>query len=134
MIGILPKDSLLPWAVGLFALIIPINLGATLVAIVVGCLLSLVMTPMAHSIGGIVLSNHTVLSWMTQLSDVPGFAWTRLENTVVMGMTTIGILALIPAYLTAHTAYRDSRDSKIDRYADSTEDYPIVHTPTLQES
>ena len=137
MIGILPKDSLLPWVLGLLALIAPVNLGATLVAIVVGTLLSLTMDSFADSIGQIVLGNATVLNWMSWLTDLPGFAWTRLNNTVVMGLTTIGILASIPVYLTAHAMYRDfdfSNKSIVGPLNDQNDDFPVVHTPNLQES
>lgn len=137
MIGLLPKDSLLPWAFGLLTLIAPVNLGAALVAMVVGLCLNLALEPVAHSVGQIVLSNATVVGWMTHLNELPVFAWTRLNNSVVMGLTVIGILAFIPAYLTAHALFRDPRfsgASSSDQYIGTADDYPVVHAPTLQES
>lgn len=137
MIGIVPKDSLLPWVIALFTLLLPVNLGATLVAVVVGCLVSVSIDGFAHRVGEIVLGNSTVLSFMTDLNELPLFAWNRLNNTVVMGLTTIGILVSIPAYLTAHAMYRDPRiwsDLDHDPNYETSDDYPVVHTPNLQES
>ena len=137
MIGIIPKDSLLPWAIGLFTLLAPVNLGATLIAIAIGSVLSVCMDAFAHSVGQIVLSNATALSWMVRWFELPLFAWTRLNNTVVMGLTTIGILSAIPAYLLAHAVYRDPRvpsHPSSDHQFDSSDDFPTVHSPSLQES
>lgn len=137
MIGIVPKDSLLPWAIGLFALLLPVNLGATLVAIAIGSVLSVSMDALAHSVGQIVLNSSTVFSYLVTWFELPLFAWTRLNNTVVMGLTTIGILSMIPAYLIAHALYRDPRihsHSNPLREPDSPSEFPIVHAPTLQES
>ena len=137
MIGIVPKDSLLPWAIGLFTLLLPVNLGATLVAIAIGSVLSVSMDGLAHSVGQIVLNSSTVFSYLVAWFELPLFAWTRLNNTVVMGLTTIGFLSMIPAYLIAHALYRDPRiHSHLDtqRELDSPSYFPIVHTPTLQES
>lgn len=137
MIGTIPKDSLLPWALGLFTLLLPVNLGATLIAIAIGSLLSVCMDAFAHSIGQIVLSNTTALSYLVRGFELPLFAWTRLNNTVVMGLTTIGVLSAIPAYLIAHALYRVPRfpnQSSVDRSFDSSDEFPIVHAPSLQES
>ena len=137
MIGIIPKDSLLPWAIGLFTLLLPVNLGATLIAIAIGSALSICMDAFAHGVGQIVLGNATALGFLVRWFELPLFAWTRLNNTVVMGLTTIGILSAIPAYLIAHALYRDPRipvDSNRDQHFDSTDDFPAVHTPSFQES
>ncbi len=137
MIGLLPKDSLLPWAFGLLTLIAPVNLGAALAAVGAGLGLSLALEPVAHSVGQTILNDATVVSWMTQLNELPVFAWTRLNNTVVMGLTAIGTLAFIPVYLTAHAVFRGPRFSgatNADHHSGTADDYPIVHTPTLQES
>jgi len=137
LIGLIPKDSLLPWAIGLFALLLPINLGATLIATAIGSVLSVIMDAFAHSVGQTVLSNATALSYLVRWFELPLFAWTRLNNTVVMGLTTIGILATIPAYLIAHALYRDPRNPDhldSERHLDSSDDFPAVHNPTLQES
>ena len=137
LIGIIPKDSLLPWAIGLFTLLVPVNLGATLIAVAIGSVLSVSMDVFAHGIGQIVLGNATALNWLVRWFELPLFAWTRLNNTVVMGLTTIGILSAIPAYLIAHALYRDPRiprRSNADRDLDSADDFAPVHTPSFQES
>jgi uncharacterized protein (TIGR03546 family) len=137
MIGLIPKDSLLPWVIGLFTLLLPVNLGATLIAVAIGSVLSFCMDAFAHSIGQIVLSNTTALSYLVEAFELPLFAWTRLNNTVVMGLTTIGILSAIPAYLIAHALYRDPRipkHSTSDQSFDPSEEFPVVHTASLQES
>ena len=137
LIGIIPKDSLLPWAIGLFTLLLPVNLGATLVAIAIGSVLSVTMDALAHGVGQIVLGNATALSYLVKGFELPLFAWTRLNNTVVMGLTTIGILSTIPAYLIAHAIYRAPRipdHDDFERHYDSSDDFPVVHNPTLQES
>ena len=95
------------------------------------------MDAFAHSVGHTVLSNATALSYLVRWFELPLFAWTRLNNTVVMGLTTIGILATIPAYLIAHALYRDPRIPDYldtEGHLDSSDDFPAVHTPTLQES
>ena len=121
MIGLLPKDSLLPWAVGLIALIAPINLGAGLVALAVGACLSLTLDSTAHFVGQIGLRQPD----RPQLDDpIKRLAWLRLgsiEQHRCNGSDHDQHFGIDPRLLdTAHAAYRDRRFLDASEYRRAT--------------
>lgn len=99
MVGLIPKDSLLPYAIGVIALLTTANiLCIAFAAIGFGCL-SPTLDPVSHQLGIWILTFEPMESTWSTLFQLPFVPWTRFENTVVMGSLCLGILLAIPIYL-----------------------------------
>ncbi len=99
IIGLLPKDSLLVWAIGVILMITTANL---LCAMVSGFLFSWVgflLDPFTHKLGGLMLTAEGLEPTWTWLYEVPLMPWTRFNNTVVMGSLILGLVLAVPVYL-----------------------------------
>lgn len=98
-IGLLPKDSLFPWAIAVMAVLSTANL-ASLAVTAVGChLISPLGDSLWASLGERVLTMEQLTPLWVILSDWPLMGWTRYSNTVVMGTFVTGLALLIPVYL-----------------------------------
>ena len=98
VIGLLPKDSLLPYAIGLIALLSNANL---LTLVISGILFSWVgptADPLTHQIGGWLLTLGPLESVWVWLYQIPVVPWTRFNNTIVMGSLVLGLLLSVPIY------------------------------------
>jgi len=98
VIGLLPKDSLLPYMIGAIALLTNANLLTLVLSGLIFSWIGPVADPLTHRIGGWMLTFgplETVWAW---LYEVPLMPWTRFENTIVMGSLVFGLLASVPIY------------------------------------
>ena len=99
VIGLIPKDSLLPYAIALIAILSRGNLLSMGVSALVFSWLSPALDAASHQLGLWTLTVEGLEStwaWLYQLPIVP---WTRLENTVVMGSLLLGLISCVPIYL-----------------------------------
>jgi uncharacterized protein (TIGR03546 family) len=99
LIGLLPKDSLLPYLIGLIAILSRANLLSLGVSGLCFSFLSPVLDPASHQLGHWLLTFSPLQStwgWLYQLPVVP---WTRFDNTVVTGSLLMGLMLCLPAYL-----------------------------------
>lgn len=98
MLGLLPKDSLFPYVIGLVALLTNANLLALIVSGLIFNSIGPLADPFTHQIGQWVLTFdpfEPAWIWLCQLPIVP---WTRFTNTVVMGSLVLGIVSSVPIY------------------------------------
>lgn len=98
MLGLLPKDSLFPYALGLIALLTNANLLTLIVSGFVFSSIGPLADPLTHQIGQWVLTFdpfEPAWIWLCQIPIVP---WTRFTNTVVMGSLVLGIVTSVPTY------------------------------------
>lgn len=106
VIGIMPKDSAIPWLIGLAFLLSRGNLLCGIVAAIgmsiVSPSLDLFSNRMGESVLKIGFLQSTFVSWM----DIPWIAWTRFNNTVVAGSFAIGLLSSLPVYLLSQVFFR----------------------------
>lgn len=97
-VGLLPKDSMLPYFFLVIMILSPANLLSGACSGVLFSWIGTALDPVAHQLGSWVLTFdplETTWLWLYQLPVVP---WTRFENTVVMGILVIAILAAYPIY------------------------------------
>lgn len=99
IIGLVPKDSLIPYVVLIFALLTNANLLLLIVAGLTSSLISPLLDPISHGLGMWVLTFDPLESFWVWCCQLPVVPWTRLENTVVMGSLTLGLLVAIPIYI-----------------------------------
>ncbi len=105
MIGLIPKDSLLPYGVALLALLTNANLLSLIVSTLIFSQLSPLLDPITHPLGAWILTFDPLESIWISLYQTPIVPWTRIENTVVMGTLMLGILLAIPVYSLSYRLY-----------------------------
>jgi uncharacterized protein (TIGR03546 family) len=110
LIGILPKDNLLFAGLLVFLIISGANL---LTGIIFGAAISsvghLTVGPI-QSLGSTVLEFELVQQVIAQALSFPWVAWTRIDNTVVVGGLGAGLMFCIPAYVVSFHFFERYRE------------------------
>ena len=99
MIGLVPKANLIALILVLALFLLRCNLGF---GILTAALVSLVMPrldTLADQLGTQLLQRPAVVDFVGSLFQYPLFAWTSLNNTVVLGGFIMGMLAFLPVYV-----------------------------------
>lgn len=99
VIGLLPKDSAIPYLLAIIATLLPHSLLAMLPSVLFFTLLSSSLDPSWDRVGHEILT----ASWFTSigqtLESLPWMAWTRFNNTVVMGTLVTSLAAWLPVFV-----------------------------------
>ena len=98
VIGLLPKDSLLPYCIIVLLLVTRANLLCAACAALVFSWLSPFLDPVSHTVGVSVLTFAPLEPVWALLIQMPVMPWTRFDNSIVMGSLVIGLLAAYPLY------------------------------------
>ena len=106
VIGLMPKDSVIPWALGLLLLFSRGNLLTGIAAILLASLVGPLLDGITDKLGESVLSVGFMQSYYAAWMDVPWMAWTRFNNTVVAGSLMLGFLSALPVYLLSQLFFR----------------------------
>ncbi len=101
MLGLLPKDNLLWYLIFILFLFLRINKGAFLMLILLGSVVALFLDPLFDIIGYTVLSIDALAPFMATFLNVPLMAYTKLNNSIVMGSLLFSIVVYFPMYLAA---------------------------------
>jgi len=102
MLGLIPKTNLVALALLLTLFLTRCNLGF---GIFTAALVSLVvprLDPLTDSLGTQWLASTAVVDLETTLFRYPLFAWTALNNTVVLGSLFTGVIAFFPVFLISY--------------------------------
>ena len=99
LIGVLPKDSTLPWILAICLTLTTANLLIAALTAGVFTAISHFWDALAHSIGGMLLANDDWEWFWVFLYETPFMPWSRFNNTVVMGNLSLGIICCVPLYL-----------------------------------
>jgi uncharacterized protein (TIGR03546 family) len=115
----MPKESAIPWAIGLFFLLSRGNLLCGITAAVAASALSPMLDPYFDRMGMSLLSigfmQSTFESWM----EISWIAWTRFNNTVVAGSLAVGVVVSLPVYLLSQVFFRVWGISVIEKIMES---------------
>ena len=133
MIGFLPKDNLMFVGLLVFLIMSGANLVTGALAGLVTSVFSGAIQPLAHSLGNQVLSLEFVVVPLAKFLQFPVAPWTRLDNTVVSGSLTIGILAFVPVYLASLIVFKKYRDSIQRMFIESRLVAWVIGYPTDEE-
>lgn len=98
MVGLLPKDNLLAVGVGMILLASRANLASASLSALAFSWLAAWADPLAHRIGFWLLSLEPLNGIYVGLFSLPLVAWTKLNNTVVMGNLVLGLVLAYPVY------------------------------------
>ena len=101
LLGFMPKDNLLWYILFIFILFMNIQRGAYALSILLGAALTVFLDPLFDSVGYSILMIESVKPYYASLLDIPFVAFTKFNNTVVMGSFVCGVAAYIPLYVLA---------------------------------
>ena len=97
----MPKDNLLWYILFIFILFMNIQRGAYALSILLGAAFTVFLDPLFDSVGYSILTVESVKPYYASLLDIPFVAFTKFNNTVVMGSFVCGVAAYIPLYVLA---------------------------------
>lgn len=101
LLGFMPKDNLLWYILFIFILFMNIQRGAYALSILLSAALTVFLDPLFDSVGYSILTVESVKPYYASLLDIPFVAFTKFNNTVVMGSFVCGVAAYIPLYVLA---------------------------------
>ena len=119
VIGLMPKDSAIPWLLGLLLLLSRGNLLCGIAAILSASLIGPMFDGVTDKLGESILSVGFMQSYYAAWMDVPWMAWTRFNNTVVAGSLMLGLLSALPVYLLSQLFFRVWGIDMIERVMDT---------------
>jgi len=102
MLGLVPKTNLVALALVLTLFLTRCNLGFGILTTALVSLAIPRLDPLADSLGTQLLANTVVVDLETTLFRYPLFAWTALNNTVVLGSFAAGMIAFLPVFLISY--------------------------------
>ncbi len=98
LVGVIPKFSLLPWVIGIIAMLLPLNLVALAVTIVIFSFAGPLLDPWFHQVGYSVLIDPALQEFWQSMAQSETFIWLQLDNTVVTGSVVAWLIASLPGY------------------------------------
>lgn len=101
LLGFMPKDNLLWYILFIFILFMNIQRGAYALSILLGAAFTVFLDPLFDSVGYSILTVESMKPYYASLLDIPFVAFTKFNNTVVMGSFVCGVAAYIPLYVLA---------------------------------
>lgn len=119
VVGLLPKDSLLPYFFVVVTVLSNANLLTALISGVVFSWISPHLDSVTHPIGLWVLTFDPLESFWIQLVELPWVAWLRIENTVVTGSLTLALLLCLPMHAISHQLFDRFGSAIYQRWSNS---------------
>lgn len=130
LLGIVPHGNLL--AVCLLVLVLSLKLNHAMAALtaIAASFLASKLDPVSHAVGEFLLTNPDFASVAQKAWALPMMPWTDLNNTVVLGSTTIGLAALFPIFLVTYPVFRFLAPSAENTEDEFAEDRQTVNRQT----
>ena len=128
MVGLIPKDSLLPYALGVIAILSTANLLLFGIGVIVAHVVSPLLDHLTHVIGSWVLTFNPLEPVWAAMIEWPLMPWTRFNNTVVMGTLVLGILFAVPTYTMTRMVSRAAGRLFTSRWNRTTASSPSTAT------
>ncbi len=98
LLGFLPKNNLLWYLIFVFFLFVRINKPMYILMALLGSALSVGLDPLFDTIGYRILTAGFLEGFYASLLEIPFVAFTKFNNSVVMGALVFGIVLYIPFY------------------------------------
>lgn len=139
-LGMIPKGNLTAWLVGVILLATRVNLGCGMLTAMGVTAISTWVDPLTHGIGQRLLNLEGLRSLLATWHDAPLVPWLCLNNTVVLGSTTLGLVLLYPVQ---HVMFQIVSwvsplvqrwwNRKADREAEETPQFPASVEDALRQ-
>ncbi|MBI4062931.1 MAG: TIGR03546 family protein [Elusimicrobia bacterium] len=100
IMGLIPKGNLLALFFFFLFFLTTVDKAAALMAVVIFTPAGLLLDPLAHRIGYVLLVQVQGLRpFWTQIYNMPIVPWTDFNNTAVLGHIVLGLVCWVPCYL-----------------------------------
>jgi uncharacterized protein (TIGR03546 family) len=106
LLGLMPKDNALWYILTVFFLFMRINRGVLVLIAALFTLIAPPFDPLLDSMGYAVLMFAPLVPVFRALLDIPFVAFTKINNTVVVGSIVASLIAYIPLYVLSRLAVR----------------------------
>ncbi len=106
IIGLIPKDSAFAWIAVLILVLSRGNLLCGILSAVAFSYVSPGFDGWFDHVGSQILSLSSLTEFWASCMEVPWLAWTRFNNSVVMGTVTLGAGLAVPLYLISRFFFR----------------------------
>ena len=126
MIGLIPKANLIALMLILALFLFRCNLGFGILS---AALVSLAMPGLdvaTHQLGDRLLANESLVGFIGTLFQYPFFAWSAVNNTVVLGSFVMGLIVFVPVYVMVFVVCRFFLRPKQETQPTSTKTQAIV--------
>lgn len=117
--GLLPKENALAGMLLLLLVLIPGRLIYGILALVVFTFLSIPLDVYADRVGNTLHENMAFASFGSFFYTLPFGAWTRIDNTVVLGHFVLGSILFLPVYATSVWVLNPTKPVKPTKQASS---------------
>lgn len=115
-LGLIDGWPIQNWLLLLLILILSVNITMALAGAILGSLLGLLLDPLADLLGGWLLQDISALHWLwTALYNIPPWALTRFNNTVVLGSTVLALVLMPIVFVAGAWAVRSYRERVLTR-------------------
>ena len=98
ILGFMPKGNLLWIAIFIIMMFIRIQKGAYFLFMILGMIISPALDVTFHQIGLRILTEPKMIDFYAKILEVPLVAFTKFNNTVVMGSLVFGLACYVPVY------------------------------------
>lgn len=99
ILGLIPWDNLVSACLILAVFALPVNQVAAVMTLMVTVGLHSRLAPFPNAFGAWILSSPTTLEFLRRFSRIPLVPWLRLNNTMVMGGLSIGLITVVPNWM-----------------------------------
>jgi uncharacterized protein (TIGR03546 family) len=99
VLGLVPKANLLALVLVMALFLLQCNLGFGILSAALVSLATIKLDTKIDLLGTKLLANPSVSDFQTTLFQYPFFAWTSLNNTLVLGSLVAGVIVFLPVYL-----------------------------------
>jgi len=106
LLAFVPKGNLLWIILFIFTFFLRINRGTLFLSIILGSIFIPLVDPLFDTTGYAILTHPALTPTFAKWLDTPFVAFTRFNNTIVMGGLAWGIILYIPFYILARIFVR----------------------------
>jgi uncharacterized protein (TIGR03546 family) len=114
ILGLIPWDNLVSAGLILTVFTLPVNQVAAVMSLLITVGLHSSLAPYPHAFGAWILSSPTTLACLRWFSQIPLVPWLRLNNTMVMGGLSLGLITVVPNWMLLQWWVRRSQPSNAD--------------------
>jgi len=125
MLGLMPKANLLAFVLVMALFLLRCNLGFGILTAALVSSATIRLDAKMDMLGTKLLANASVIDLEASLFHYPFFAWTALNNTLVLGGFVAGVIAFLPVYLAVFALCRVYMSwKKVKVITEQPQDFP----------
>ena len=104
MVGLIPSFSIIPWVLLLMGVLMPTNLLALILSVVIFSFVGPMIDIYSHPLGSAILTDARLLDVWQAIFANKYSVWLQIHNSVVLGNTIIAFLMGVPTFVVSTIA------------------------------